>query len=87
MAKKKGKQDKFDLRLVIIGLISGMFAMFSLMCIPCIMAAYPSIGLFFAFLGVLSILLSRYSWVLLVIGVLLIAVAMLLQISRKNKCE
>ncbi|MCX6775985.1 MAG: hypothetical protein NT130_04005 [Candidatus Micrarchaeota archaeon] len=87
MAKKKGKQSEFDLRLIIIGLISGMFAIFSVMCIPCIMAAYPSIGLFFAFLGVLSILLSRYSWVLLAIGVLLIAIAMLLQVSRKNKCE
>ena len=87
MAKKKGKQSKLDLRLILIGLISGMFAMFSMMCIPCIIAAYPSIGLFFAFLGVLAILLSRYSWILLAIGVLLIAIAMLLQFSRKNKCE
>jgi len=86
MAKKKGKQSKFDLRLIIIGLISGMFAMFSMMCIPCIMAAYPSIGLFFAFLGALSILLSKYSWVFLVLGILLLAIGLLLQFSRKNKC-
>ena len=86
MAKKKGKQSKLDSRLIVAGLISGLFATLSMMCIPCLMAAYPSIGLFFAFLGALSILLSKYSWVFLILGIFLLAIGLLLQFSRRNKC-
>jgi uncharacterized protein YqhQ len=87
MAKKKRKR-KLSPSLLIIGIVSGMFATFGMMCIPCIMAAYPSIGLFFASLGALSILLVRYNWVFLIIGVLLISTGVLLQFwGSKKKCE
>lgn len=84
MAKKKAKMSS---SLIIIGMLSGLFATFSVMCIPCIMAAYPSIGLFFALLGALALLLSRYSWVFFIFGALLILLGILLQLStRKKKC-
>ena len=87
MAKKRSKPGKLDPRLVLVGLISAMFATFGTMCIPCL-AANPTIAIFFAFLGALLILLSRYSLVLLAIGLLLIATAVLLRIiPRKNRCE
>ena len=84
MAKKK--KDKFSINLMIIGVVSGMLATFSLMCIPCLMAAYPSIGLFFALMGALFLLLARNSWVLVVLGVLLIVLGFLLSLSKRNKC-
>jgi hypothetical protein len=85
VAKKK---NKLDIRLVLIGIFSAMFVTFSVMCIPCLMAAYPSIGLFFAVLGALALLLSRYSWVFIVIGVLLISLGVLLQyLARKKTCR
>jgi hypothetical protein len=84
MAKKK--KDKFSINLIIMGVVSGMLATFSLMCIPCLMAAYPSMGLFFALVGASFLLLARNSWVLIVLGVLLIALGFLLSLSKRNKC-
>ena len=84
MAKKKGR--KFSINLIIVGLVSGMLTTFSLMCIPCLMAAYPSIGLFFALAGALFLLLARNSWIFIVLGVLLIALGFLLSLSKRNKC-
>lgn len=87
MAKKKDKKkSKMSTPLLIVGVISGMFATFSLMCIPCIMAAYPAIGLFFAMLGALALLLARYSWIFMVVGVLLIVIGILLQLSQRKTC-
>ena len=85
MARKKFKLDPF---LVILGVISGVFATLSIMCIPCILAANPSIALFFAFLGTLSILLAPYSWLFLILGVLFLAAGITLQLAgRKKKCR
>jgi len=89
MAKKKKEgKEKLSFSLILVGLISTVLATFSLMCIPCIMGAYPAIPLFFAFLGALSLLLMRYSWLFLALGVLLIGVGVLLQLSgKKKKCD
>jgi hypothetical protein len=86
MAKKRGKK-KVSISLLIIGIVAGIFTAFSVMCIPCIMAAYPSIGLLFALLGALALLLARYSWAFLLLGFLLIGLGVLLQLSqRRRKC-
>jgi len=90
MAKKRGnqaKRRKLSTPLMVAGIISGIFAVLSMMCIPCIMAAYPSIGIFFAFLGALFILLSKYSWFFLLLGIPMLAIGLLLRFSRNNKCE
>ncbi|NYZ76006.1 hypothetical protein H0N98_02035 [Candidatus Micrarchaeota archaeon] len=85
MAKKKDKA-KLSINFLIIGLVSGLLATFSMMCIPCLMAAFPSIPLFFAFVGALSLLLVRYSWVFVPVGLFFIALGFLLLLSKRNKC-
>ncbi|NYZ79396.1 hypothetical protein H0N99_04585 [Candidatus Micrarchaeota archaeon] len=90
MAAKRAKtaknKIKYSPKLMLIGIVSAIIATFSLMCIPCLMATFPSIGLFFAFLGVLALFLARYSWVFLILGVLLLVLGVLLSLQRKNKC-
>lgn len=80
---KKAK-IKLSPHLVLIGLISGLFATFSLMCIPCILAAFPEIPLFFAVLGAIALFIGRNSLLLIIIGTLLIAIGVLAQIYSKK---
>jgi|GEM_PF-6742914 amino acid transporter len=87
MPKKQAKQ-KLDMRLIIIGFIAGLSATFSMMCIPCIFAAFPQIPLFFAVLGGVALFFGRNSWVFILIGLLLIAAGFLLQmLSKKKVCK
>ena len=90
MAAKRAKAAKnkiqYDPRLMLVGIVSAMIATFSLMCIPCLVATFPSIAIFFAFLGVLALFLARYSLIFLVLGVLLLALGVLLSLQKKNKC-
>lgn len=98
MAEKRAKAAKtkrvnaaknniqYSPKLILIGLVSTMIATLSMICVPCLLATFPSLALFFAFLGVLAMLLARYSWVFLILGVLLLAIGLLLSLQRKNKC-
>ncbi|QLJ52752.1 MAG: hypothetical protein Sv326_0577 [Candidatus Fermentimicrarchaeum limneticum] len=85
--RKEKKKTELDLRFVLIGVVSGMFAMFGMMCIPCIVAANPSIALFLTVLGAISILLAKNSWLFILVGVILLAVGITFQfLAGRNKC-
>ncbi len=90
MAGRKGKgkskgKSRVSPSLVIIGIISGLFAALGVMCIPCIMAAYPSIGLFFALMGALVMLLAPYNWFFVIAGMFFLLLGILLQFSARKK--
>ncbi|MEM3555129.1 MAG: hypothetical protein QXF56_00165 [Candidatus Micrarchaeia archaeon] len=88
MPKKLAKKTKLDMRLILIGFIAGLSATFSMMCIPCVFAAFPQIPLFFSVLGAVVLFFGRNSWLFVVVGLLLIATGFLLQfLSRKKICK